>query len=343
MNNLVSIYNVLKNVTTFEGLVRELYVLGMPVTQGYQGTERPLFDRCWLLGRDWVRFQYARQRRPKATVPDVEFDGAVEISAWEFYSILMAGETKTLFLMTQEASAFIEETALTEEFTPEFFQANLKSPLVLYAGEPKSLFDDVLAISITYNPKDDEVGCLFSVQDPDSPSREFGRRFSLEELKGRFSPANIAVDETSESTLYMIRQGFVSGKDQLDEKMYRVMLYALKFILLRQCDKQPLVVERQYAKKNNLQKQKEIFGHVNYQRVSLTTTYRAAVTSRDESTETTMVLDKEGRTLQAIRVVGFLRRQHYGPGNSQTKWVYIDAHDSHAWKKEGIRIVRVVR
>ena len=59
--------------------------------------------------------------------------------------------------------------------------------------------------------------------------------------------------------------------------------------------------------------------------------------------EATMVLDKEGRTLQAIRVVGFLRRQHYGPGNSQVKWVYIDAHDSHAWKKDGIRIVRVVK
>lgn len=343
MNNLVSMYKALKFVAMFEDLVHELRVLGMPVTQGYQGSERPLFDRCWLLGRDWVRFQYARQGRPKATGSDVEFDGAVEITAWEFYSILMAGETKTLFLVTQEASAFIEETALTEEFTPEFFRTNLTTPLVLYAGEPKSLFDDVLAIAITYNQKDDEVGCLFSVQDTDSASREFGRRFSLAELSGRFSQATIAVDEANESTLYMIRQGLVAGKNDLDEKMYRVMQYAFKFILLRQCDKQPLIVERQYAKKGNPQKQKEIFGHVNCQRVSLTTTYRATVARHGEPTEATMVLDKEGRTLQAIRVVRFLRRQHYGPGNKQIKWVYIDAHDSHAWKKEGVRIIRVVR
>lgn len=81
MNNLVSLYQTLKNVTTFEDLVRELHSLGMPVTSRYQDGERPLFDRCWLLGRDWVRFQYARLGRPKATVSNVEFDGAVEISA----------------------------------------------------------------------------------------------------------------------------------------------------------------------------------------------------------------------------------------------------------------------
>lgn len=343
MNNLVTLYQTFKNVTTFKDLVCELHGLGMPVTGGYQDIEHPLFDRCWLLGRDWVRFQYARLGRPKATVSRVEFNGAVEISAWEFYSILTAGETKTLFLMSQEASAFVEETALTEEFEPDFFRHNLAMPLLLYAGEPKSLFDDVLAISLAYSQESDELGCLFSVRDEASPSREFGRRFSLEEIRGRFSKSTVVADETSEATLYMIRQGLVAGKDELDEKMYRAMQYAFKFILLRQCEKQPLAVERQYAKRGNPKKQRQIFGNVNYQKVSLTTKYRPAVARHGEPTETAMVLDKEGRTLQAIRVAGFIRRQHYGQGNSQVKWVYVDAHDSHAWKKDGIRIVHVVK
>lgn len=342
MNTIVAYYKFLKQVATFEELVQRLHDEGMPITQKYS-QEQPLFYRCLTVGCDWTRFQYARQGRPKATVYDAEFDGAVQIVAWTFYSILMAGETKTLFLMTQEASAFIEETALTENLTTEFFRENLAKPLVLYAGEPKCLFGNVSCISLAYHQEAGEIGCVFSIQDAKCPSREFGRVFPLNELCGQFLQSTIALDETGESTLYMIQQGFVSGRDELDEQMYRVLLYAFKFILLRKCDKQPLVAERQYKERRNANRQNEIFGRVNYQRVSLTTTYRTALARHADSSRDVMVLDKEGRTLQATRVVGFLRRQHYGPKNSKVKIVYIDAHDSHAWKKDGIRIVRVVK
>ena len=342
MNTIVAYYRFLKRVVTFEELVQRLHDEGMPITQNYS-QNRPLFKRCLTVGCDWIRFQYVRQGRPKVTVYDVEFDGAVKIAAWTFYSILMAGETKTLFLMTQEASAFIEETALTENLTPEFFRETLAKPLVLYAGEPNCLFGNVSCISLAYHQEDDEIGCVFLTQDAECSSREFGRAFSLSELNGRFLQQTVAMDETGESTLYMIQQGLVSGKDDLDEQMYRVLLYAFKFILLRRCDKQPFVAERQYKERRNANRQKELLGRVNYQRVSLTTTYRTALTRHKDSSRDIMVLDKEGRTLQATRVVGFLRRQHYGPRNSKVKFVYIDAHDSHAWKKDGIRIVRVVK
>ena len=318
MNTIVAYYRFLKRVVTFEELVQRLHDEGMPITQNYS-QNRPLFKRCLTVGCDWIRFQYARQGRPKATVYDVEFDGAVKIAAWTFYSIL------------------------TENLTPEFFRETLAKPLVLYAGEPKCLFGNVSCISLAYHQEDDEIGCVFLTQDAECSSREFGRAFSLSELNGRFLQQTVAMDETGESTLYMIQQGLVSGKDDLDERMYRVLLYAFKFILLRRCDKQPFVAERQYKERRNANRQKELLGRVNYQRVSLTTTYRTALTRHKDSSRDIMVLDKEGRTLQATRVVGFLRRQHYGPRNSKVKFVYIDAHDSHAWEKDGIRIVRVVK
>jgi len=160
MNTIVAYYKFLKQVATFEELVQRLHDEGMPITQKYS-QEQPLFYRCLTVGCDWTRFQYARQGRPKATVYDAEFDGAVQIVAWTFYSILMAGETKTLFLMTQEASAFIEETALTENLTTEFFRENLAKPLVLYAGEPKCLFGNV-SFSLSSRSRRDRMRVLDS-------------------------------------------------------------------------------------------------------------------------------------------------------------------------------------
>ncbi len=46
------------------------------------------------------------------------------------------------------------------------------------------------------------------------------------------------------------------------------------------------------------------------------------------------MLDKSGRVLEDVKVKGYLRKQHYGENNSETKWIYIDDFDSSRWVKK---------
>ena len=246
---------------------------------------------------------------------------------------------KPLFLMMPEASKFIKATAFTEKLTPEFFVENFSHPLVLYSGDPKTLFDNVLCVALLYNEHDRTLECQLSQHYSKSSSHEACSSFFVDDLTGVFSRRNIAKCEDNEYVSYR-QTGVVT--DELD-KFYDAMLYAFKFVLLRQCQKQIIVTEAQHKKKNtNIKKQKQIFGTLNYQRVSLTTEYRTAIGAQSDSDEV-VVLDKEGKELKATKVRGFLRRQHYGPENSLIKTVYIDAHESHSWMKTGLRIVKVVK
>ena len=341
MNNIIGIYHALRHVETVEDLADTLFAEhGMLRRRDYSAA-KGLSSKCELVAQDWVRYQYVKQLRPRATVPDGELGGNIRCTALTFCAIIKSGDLKTLYLVKQDASEFIKTTAFTQKLEPEFFISHFERPLVLYL-EPKTLFDDVLCIELFYNEEEKTLECLLSCIDGNSPSREFARSIPVEELSGVFSVDTLAQEELGEGALFLIKQGIVKSISDLDNKFYEALRYALKFLLLKESDKQPLIAERQYKKsiKHN-DKAKDIYGKINYQRVSLTTTYKDSV-PRNQNVDT-LVLDKEGKTLRVIKVRGFLRRQHYGPGNSLVKTVYIDSHESHSWKLDGIRIVKVVK
>lgn len=349
MNTIVETYSICKNVNGFDELVNALRECASQIQGLVPPIDRflrkypanvPLFEKCLMIGEDWARFQYAKSLRPRALVSDIELEGIAGVFGDIFYSIIRAGAVKTLYLMKQEAIDFLESTAFTQKLDLEFFSDNFSKPIVLYSGEPRTLFDDVLSIQLTYNEEDRSIHCMYSQQEANGRTREFCRIFGVEELYGAFTKDSVVFKQGGEGVRFMLVQGIVNDVGELHSKMYRVMLFAFKFVLLMQCDKQPLVSERQFKHRKNVEKAKTIFGRLNYQRVSLTTVYRAAKINNKEET---VRLDKEGKTLKATEVRGFLRRQHYGPGNSLIKVVYIEAHDSHSWMKEGIRIVKVVR
>ena len=345
MNNIIRMYEGLKHVESFDDLVKVLALeYGMPKRKVYPDSLGP-YGKCEMLSSDWVKHLYASMLRSRATVADIELKGEIISKAKMFYAILKAGAIKPLYLMTDEASKFINTVAFTERLDLQFFTCNFSHPLVLYSGESKVLFDDVLCIEIFYDNQENSLVCIVSCSDPQLPSREFYWSFPIEDLTGKFTPKMLAIDEhePGESTCYMIKQGIIGSANELGAKFYDALLYAFKFVLLQQCQKQIIVVEPQYRKKNtNIKKQKQLFGTLNHQRISLTTEYRAAIKDQSNSDEV-VVLDKEGKELRATKVRGFLRRQHYGPENSLIKTVYIDAHESHSWKKTGLRIVKVVK
>ena len=341
MNNIVAMYHALRNVVAFDDLVNILFQeYGMPRRKSYPDG-LGLIDRCEMLAKDWVRYQYAKNLRERASVPDAELNGSIICTALQFYAIIKAGNVKPLYLITADASDFIRSTAFTQILEPQYFIDNFKAPLVLYSGEPKTLFDDVQCIEMLYNEEERTLECLLSCVAEGLPSREFSRQIPIEELKGVFTKDILAMDELGDSTLYMLQQGFINAVDDLNNRFFEAIRYALKFKLLMESDKQPLVSEMLHRKGGNAQKRDQLFGKLNQQRISLTTVYRQVI--RQNGGPEKLVLDKEGKTLKAIKVRGYLRRQHYGPGNSLVKTVFIDAHDSQAWKNSGIRIIQVVK
>lgn len=54
-------------------------------------------------------------------------------------------------------------------------------------------------------------------------------------------------------------------------------------------------------------------------------------------------LDKEGKVQRLTPVVGFLKRQHYGPNNSLVKTIFVEPHERQAWVNEGLRIIKVTK
>ena len=317
----------------------------MPRRKVYPETS-DLFEKCMTVAEDFVKWQYVKALRPRSSVPGKEVRLKVRSCAVAFYSVLKAGAIKPLYLMTPEATRFIETTAFAEKLEPGFFVENFSRPLVLYSGEPKTLVDDVLCIELIYNAHDATLECQLSHLNETPTSREAVSSFSIDDLTGIFSRRSVSKCESNGYTYYFSRPRADLETDDLVtselDKFYDAMLYAFKFVLLLQCQKQTIVVEPQHRKHNNIKKQKQIFGTLQYQRVSLTTEYRTAI-EKCRGPDDTLVLDKEGKELKATRVRGFLRRQHYGPENSLTKVIYIDAHESHSWMNTGLRIVKVVK
>lgn len=343
MDQITNWFHILKNAKTFEDIVAVLRTdFRLPVIREYP--ERlSLMQRCEMLAEDWVKLQYVERWIPRGAVLDQEVVGNITCTARLFYAILLAGDVKPLYLMTQEASDFVKATAFTQELEPQYFRETFEKPLVVYAGEPKTLFDDVLCVTLFYNRDEDELECLVScvAGNGKTQTQEFARSIPVSDLVGTFKQDILAQDELGESTLYMIQQGIIDDANDLNNKFFKAIRYALTFMLLKAAEKRPIIVERQYRKGNNAAKQAQIFGKLEKLKVSLTTYYRYVMVGKASGER--VALDKEGKTLKAIEVRGFVRRQHYGPANSQVKVIFINAHESHAWKKEGIRIITVVK
>lgn len=49
-----------------------------------------------------------------------------------------------------------------------------------------------------------------------------------------------------------------------------------------------------------------------------------------------------GRVAVKSEVSGFIRLQHYGTGNSLSKYIYVDSFESTRWTSSGERVVKVV-
>ena len=344
-NSIIEFYKQFKNVETFADIVNLLKTeVKMPNVAGSFGNDDcSLHNQCMRLGYQfanyYVQYHAIRQGRPLATVSTNEIIAQGESWGRRFFILLQSGCIKPLYLITAEASDFINATALTEGLDEQFFQEHLARPLILYSDMAHPLFDDAVGILVYYNQEEKSLDCRVSFKNSLGQGGEVGRVFSLDEL--RVLKEKVVLDDADTSQGVMFSQGGIA-MDDMTCKLSSAMLYAFKFKLLSLCAKTQIVIARQFKRRNNPRKDKQLFGTLNYQRVSLTESCRYAI-QRQKNADETITLDKEGKERRVIRVRGFLRRQHYGPENSQVKFVYIEEHDSHSWIRVGLRIIKVKR
>ncbi len=340
MNNIVTTFNFYKHAKSVEDILLKAHPYGRNIYDALPKNEN-LHTFCARAGREIVRLQYVvEQKRKWETILDAEKMPFAECLGTMFQAVILAGDLKTIYQVKDTAVDFINATGFSQELDEKFFADNFSKPVVLYTTGVKSIFDDITCILMFYDAELRRVNCIYSVREDKDFSREFGRPFKVEDLCGVFKRDQIVVEDDGVYERMGIRRIPELASIDLEETLYQAMLFALKFVLLRQSDKQPLVSESQYKSFRDPKKEYEIRGYVNHQLVSLTTKYVNAMKSWKPTDR--MELDKEGKIQKTIEVHGFVRRQHYGTGNLQVKYVYIESHDRQAWVKEGIRIIHVV-
>lgn len=340
-NNILHYYNEFKLALTVGDMARvvgpqaERLCAKVPDSLGVE-------EKCRAVATVNVIDAFIQAGRPLESVGKLEREGAIEITTSIFHSILLSGRQKIIYCMRKEAIDFVNATAFTQKVTREFFKDYLSTPVVVYANNDHPLFANITTILMYYDQELDEVTCIWSIPESGGVSREVGLTKTPEELSGAFAQELVAAGLEGETSRFLVAQGVVSEEKELDERMYEAMSFVFKFLLLRQTEKQPLDVVRQYKKFKDEKKEREIRGYVTHHVVSLTTRYRIAM-DRCRTDSEMVELDKEGKVQKLTPVVGFLRRQHYGSNNSLIKTVFIEPHERQAWVNEGLRIVKVVK
>lgn len=249
------------------------------------------------------------------------------------YAFFKMPNPKPLYLITKEAVSIIRTTRLTINIDADFCKTYLPHPYFIYSGDGFTLFDDVVSI-ILYTDDYGYLTCHIETTD----GEELIQNIDLKDESNIVEP--VFSDEKGEE--YILENGYVIDKSSR-EKIHAAFIYIVKFILLLHADKKTVIVEPLYKPKakSTPEKEKKIYGNISYKKISLTHEYKTKI-KEIESAGCHTVLDKEGKTLRVVSVTGHLRNQACGPGWSDHKIIYIEAHESKAWKKDGIQIVKVV-
>lgn len=330
MNTMLKEYMGLKNISDADEFFSLVKQKGFEIPSGTildvsAEAKAPLYSKL-----EEASFVLAYHALPVELRSEADLDALLKdskIKASCLYVYFSLPSPKPLYLITKEASAVIESTHLTEKLDLAFCQEFLPHPYFIYSNDDAPLFDDVNSIAL-YIDETKTMTCHIGLTN----GHEFARNVDLRKDGAQLEEK---VDSFQDEE-YII-------EDATKDKLFKAAIYIAKFILLLKAEKQPLFVEAQYRekKKPNKAAEKKMFGNISYKKVSLTHTFKKKLGDVDKL-KTHDVFDKEGKTLRIVPVIGHIRMQAYGPGWSLHRPIYIEAHESKAWKKDGIQLVKVV-
>lgn len=341
MNKILQYYNYFKLALTPGDIAHSI---GWHAERLYAQVPESLSleEKCRAPATVKVLDAYIQSGRPLESISAREREDAIVITTSIFHAIILSGQQKSIYSMRNDAIEFVNATAFTLKLTRDFFHEYLATPIVVYANNNQFLFANVTTILMYYDQELDEVTCLWSQPEGNGVSREVGLTKSTKEFLGVLTQEVVAAGNEGESAQLLVEKGIISSADVLDARMHEAMSFIFKFLLLKETEKQPLEVTRQYKPFKDASKERAVRGYVSHQNVSLTTRYKL-VMDRCRTDKEVVALDKEGKIQKLTPVVGFFRRQHYGPDNSLVKTIFIEPFERQAWVNEGLRIIKVTK
>lgn len=341
MNYILNEFLYAKHINSFDDLVDDFKRLGYDIPDKNPDLPNPYLwedgtPKKNLLAQLESLAYIARYNQvpPSERLDEEAMMEDARMIARRWYGICAMGDYKPLYLITKEAASLILSTKLTARIDNKFCKRYLEKPVFVYAGNDNCLFSDVNGILVFFDESDFLICAISTIS-----GRQGYSDIRLRDNDEWASPEAIAHNILTPDDEYICPNGIVVDC-KLTDKLTEAVSFIMKFILLLDAEKQPLVVQDQIKKKGKPEKSKQIFGSIAYKKISLTYDLQKHYSVKNH--EETEVLDKEGKTLRAIKVSGHIRMQPYGPGWSKKKPIYIAEHESKAWVNDGIRMVKVV-
>ena len=222
------------------------------------------------------------------------------------------GKNVTVHTLTKGVIEKVKHTNI--ENMPNEIPALMKHSFLIEARHDKTLFDNINSIGcFTFN---NEICLLIGTQD---------EKYYCQHEKASYDGRKIEDLNLFYNTNINYTQSFIQLKKSKDTFAFITILS-----LMLEAERTPLTIDsnpdKRNNKKNNTKKNITETGWIT-KRIFIDKNIKYKNTSNVHN-----VLDKNGKQLKDVTVKGFLRKQHYGEDNSNTKWIYIDSFDSKRWK-----------
>jgi hypothetical protein len=220
------------------------------------------------------------------------------------------GQTMTVHTLTEGVIGKVKNTKI--ENVPNDIPILMKHSFLFEAKNDNVLFDNIISIGgFTFN---NEICLLIGTKD----------NYYIQHHDASFDGRKIEDLNLVYNTNINYPESFIQLKERKDTFAFVTILS-----LMLEADRTPFIIDskaqHKNSKTNNTKKIITGTGWIN-KRIYIDKNIKYNNTPNDYNE-----LNKNGKQLKGVTVRGFLRKQHYGKDNSQTKWIYIESFDSTRW------------
>lgn len=220
------------------------------------------------------------------------------------------GQKMTVHTLTEGVIEKVKNTKI--ENVPDDIPLLMKHSFLFEAKKENVLFDNIISIGgFTYK---NEICLLIGTKD----------NYYIQHHQASFDGRKIEDLNLVYNTNINYSESFVQLKERKDTFAFITILS-----LMIEADRTPLIIDSKTEKKNSkTQKTKKNITEAGWINKRI---YIDKNIQYKNPSKATNELNKDGKQLKDITVRGFLRKQHYGKDNAQTKWIYVVSFDSTRW------------
>ena len=230
---------------------------------------------------------------------------------------LSFGKSITVHILTDGVVKKVKHTKI--ENMPNVIPNLMKQPFLIEARQDKPLYNDVYSIGgfIINN----EICLLIKTLNENQPG------LFCQHEKASFDGRKINDLNLEYNNNFCFDQSYKEARTRKD-----TFAFVIIFSLMLEAETTPLLVEVVKDKSSkiapNIKQNKNETQWIT-KRIFIDKNIKYKKTFDEQ-----VAYDKTDKKLKDVVVNGYLRRQHYGPENSEEKWIYIESFGSSRWTKE---------